>query len=130
MSAYADAPALRPGDIVYFKRDEDTACIAVAGIYLTGAVGTSPHTAARLQGIRESFGALLIFVDDGNILASDFLEQAEAVATWYPFWTGSLEPEFEGQPPLELLCRLDLFAARTVRSATWSNNANHTSVRK
>jgi len=84
-------------------------------------------TAARMRGIRESCGALLIFVDDDNVLAPDFLEQAEANAMRYPylgvFGAGSLQPEFEVQPPPELLPRLDLLAVRTVRSATWTNNA-------
>lgn len=87
-------------------------------------------TAARLRGIRESCGALLIFVDDDNILAPDFLEQAEAIATRYPylgvFGAGRLEPEFEMRPKPELLPRLDLLAVRTVHSATWTNNAKDT----
>ncbi len=87
-------------------------------------------TAARLRGIRESCGALLIFVDDDNILAPDFLEQAEAISARCPylgvFGAGILEPEFEVPPPPELLPRLDLLAVRTVRSATWTNNTKDT----
>jgi glycosyltransferase involved in cell wall biosynthesis len=36
-------------------------------------------TAARLRGIKESTAALLVFVDDDNVLAADFLEQAIAI---------------------------------------------------
>src|ERR1700761_1057420 len=34
-------------------------------------------TAARLRGIKESSGELLIFVDDDNLLATNYLEQAQ-----------------------------------------------------
>jgi glycosyltransferase involved in cell wall biosynthesis len=37
-------------------------------------------TPARLRGIMESRSALLVFVDDDNVLATDFLEQTIAIA--------------------------------------------------
>ena len=37
-------------------------------------------TAARLRGIRESRGELLVFADDDNVLAPDFLVQATAIS--------------------------------------------------
>src|ERR1700756_1303835 len=40
---------------------------------------------ARLRGIEESCGDLLVFVDDDNILAPDFLERAEAILDRYPY---------------------------------------------
>jgi glycosyltransferase involved in cell wall biosynthesis len=84
-------------------------------------------TAARLRGIEESSGELLIFVDDDNLLAADFLEQAQEISVRYPylgvFGAGILEPEFEVQPPPELLPYLHLLALRTVSSPLWSNNA-------
>jgi glycosyltransferase involved in cell wall biosynthesis len=83
-------------------------------------------TPARLHGIQESSGELLVFVDDDNLLAPDFLEQAIAISARYPvlsvFGAGILEPEFEVQPPLELRRRLDLLALRNVPAALWSNN--------
>src|SRR6516164_4811858 len=36
-------------------------------------------TAGRLRGIQESSGKLLVFVDDDNLLAPNFLEQAKAI---------------------------------------------------
>ena len=84
-------------------------------------------TAARLRGIEESSGELLIFVDDDNLLAPDFLEQAQEISARYPylgvFGAGVLEPEFEVQPPAELLPYLHLLALRSVSTALWSNNA-------
>jgi glycosyltransferase involved in cell wall biosynthesis len=87
-------------------------------------------TAARLRGIRESRGDLLVFVDDDNILAPNFLERAVAISKAHPylgvFGAGSLVPEFEVSPPKELLPRLGLLAVRTVPSVVWSNNARDT----
>jgi glycosyltransferase involved in cell wall biosynthesis len=89
-------------------------------------------TIARLRGIKESRGELLIFVDDDNILAPNFLERATAISVAYPylgvFGAGSLEPEFEVPPPRQLLPRLDLLAVRTVQSAMWSNNVKDTAA--
>src|ERR1700674_5079960 len=42
-------------------------------------------TAARLRGITESSGDLLVFIDDDNVLAADFLEQAAAIHARHPF---------------------------------------------
>jgi glycosyltransferase involved in cell wall biosynthesis len=85
-------------------------------------------TAARLRGIRESCGNLLVFVDDDNLPAPDFLEQAGAISLRHPylgvFGAGILEAEFEVQPPPDLLPRLSLLAVRSVTSTLWSNNAN------
>ena len=85
-------------------------------------------TRARLRGIQESSGELLVFVDDDNVLAADFLEQAVAIAARYPqlgaFGAGILEPEFEVPPPAELLPSMPLLAVSTVSSVRWSNNAH------
>jgi glycosyltransferase involved in cell wall biosynthesis len=83
-------------------------------------------TPARLRGIQESIGKLLVFVDDDNLLAPDFLDQALAISALYPalgvFGAGVLEPEFEVHPPPELRRRLNLLALRSEPSALWSNN--------
>jgi glycosyltransferase involved in cell wall biosynthesis len=85
-------------------------------------------TRARLRGIRESSGQLLVFVDDDNVLAPDFLEQATGIAARYPqlgaFGAGTLEPEFEVPPPARLLPSLPALALRTIPSVRWSNNAH------
>ena len=59
-------------------------------------------TPARLRGIREAVGELLVFVDDDNVLDPDFLETALSVAGEKPFlgsWSGQCRPEFEQDPP-------------------------------
>jgi glycosyltransferase involved in cell wall biosynthesis len=59
-------------------------------------------TAARLRGIRESTGDLLVFVDDDNVLDPDFLEIALRTMEERPFlgsWSGQCRPAFEEPPP-------------------------------
>jgi len=83
-------------------------------------------TPARLRGIRESSGELLVFVDDDNVLAPDFLVQATAIYAQYSivgaFGAGILEPEFEVQPPAKLGPYLSRLALRSTQLALWSNN--------
>jgi glycosyltransferase involved in cell wall biosynthesis len=59
-------------------------------------------TPARLRGIRESKGELLVFVDDDNVLDVDFLETALRTMEERPFlgsWSGQCRPGFEEPPP-------------------------------
>jgi len=59
-------------------------------------------TPARLRGIRETTGGLLVFVDDDNVLDADFLEVALRVSKEKPFlgsWSGQCRAGFEEQPP-------------------------------
>lgn len=59
-------------------------------------------TPARLRGIRESKGDLLVFVDDDNVLDADFLETAQRIMEERPFlgsWSGQCRPAFEQNPP-------------------------------
>ena len=59
-------------------------------------------TPARLRGIRESKGDLLVFVDDDNVLDPDYLETALRIAEGKPFlgsWSGQCRPVFEEEPP-------------------------------
>lgn len=58
-------------------------------------------TPARLRGIRESIGDILVFVDDDNVLAPNYLQRATAIANEYPFlgsWSGQCLPEFDVTP--------------------------------
>ena len=81
---------------------------------------------ARLRAVAESGGDQLVFVDDDNVLAPDFLEQALAVHEQYPslgaFGAGSLEPEFEQEPSPGIRHLLPMLALRMIPSARWSNN--------
>ncbi len=83
-------------------------------------------TPARLRGIKESKGDLLVFVDDDNLLSTDFLETAGTIALEYSylgvFGAGILEPEFEKQPDPELAPHLWRLALRRVPAGQWSNN--------
>jgi glycosyltransferase involved in cell wall biosynthesis len=59
-------------------------------------------TPARLRGICEATGGLLVFVDDDNVLDSDFLEIALRVSKEKQFlgsWSGQCRPAFEEKPP-------------------------------
>lgn len=83
-------------------------------------------TPSRLQGIREACGNLLIFVDDDNVLAPDFLEQCRALHEQHShiavFGAGRLVPEFEVEPSEELRPLLRLLSLRQVARPRWSNN--------
>jgi glycosyltransferase involved in cell wall biosynthesis len=59
-------------------------------------------TPARLRGIRETRGDLLVFVDDDNVIDRNFLEEALRVAKEKPFlgsWSGQCRPRFDEPPP-------------------------------
>jgi glycosyltransferase involved in cell wall biosynthesis len=83
-------------------------------------------TPARLRGIEESRGDILVFVDDDNILVPDFLEKVPVILERYPylgvFGPGMLTPEFEVAPPPPLSPKLPMLALRCVPRAVWSNN--------
>ena len=75
-------------------------------------------TPARLRGIAEAEGGLLVFIDDDNILAPDYLERAAAIPGSYShigvFGAGTLEPEFEEEPEPAVRPWLRMLALRTV----------------
>ncbi len=81
-------------------------------------------TNARLCGIQEAKGELLVFIDDDNILEPDYLEIASKIYETHPFlgaWAGSCLGEFEEAPPgwaAEYLCYL---AVRVVDRERWTN---------
>jgi Glycosyl transferase family 2 len=83
-------------------------------------------TPARLRAIKETTGELLVFIDDDNQLAPDYLERAAAIGQMSPhlgvFGSGTLEPEFEIEPAAELVPMLGRLALRSVSSRLWTNN--------
>ena len=83
-------------------------------------------TAARLRGIRETDGDVLVYVDDDNLLAPDYLRTAVGLLEAHPFLgaigPGLLEPEFAVEPPPRLEPYLASLALRSSRQALWSNN--------
>lgn len=83
-------------------------------------------TAARLRGIRESTGDLIVFIDDDNVLDHRFLSEAQKIFENCKhlgvFGAGRIEPEFENSPTEEVRPKLHLLALRSVVSDMWSNN--------
>jgi len=83
-------------------------------------------TAARIRGIHESNGQLIVFVDDDNVIAPDYLEQALNVERAYPplavFGSGIISPEFEATPSDEVKRLVPLLCLRQVSEPRWSNN--------
>src|ERR1041384_6550433 len=84
--------------------------------------------AARLRGFRESRGGLVILVDDDNVLAPDYLDQALKISTQFPFlgsWSGNIELKLEdpdNPPPARLR---HLLCERAVEAPIWSNDRHH-----
>ena len=84
--------------------------------------------AARLRAFRETAAAVLVFVDDDNVLAPDYLARAAELAEAWPMlgaWgTGWCVQEFETPPPAELAPYLYCLGRIGQQSALWSNFAD------
>ena len=82
-------------------------------------------TAARLRGIREAQGQLLVFVDDDSLLESSYLEKAKGISESRPelgcWGAGSIEPEYEEPPPEWLSHYEDALAIRHLDRDLWAN---------
>ena len=81
-------------------------------------------TPARLRGIAETSGELLVFVDDDNVLQPDYLRIAAELAAQTPHlgcWGGSCFGEFEPPPPDWAKTYLCYLAIREVTRFTWAN---------
>jgi glycosyltransferase involved in cell wall biosynthesis len=81
-------------------------------------------TPARLRGIAEARGELLVFVDDDNVLQGDYLEAALRISLTHPYlgaFGGSIEAEFEIEPDPRLKSLLPSLAIRGVTGAKWAN---------
>ena len=81
-------------------------------------------TPARLRGIRESNGGLLVFVDDDNVLAADYLANAAELFTKRAelgVASGRLLPEFETPPPDWFRPHESWLAIRRIEQSLWSN---------
>jgi len=85
-------------------------------------------TRARIAGFRSTVGSLVVLVDDDNLLASDYLDQALRVDDTFPqlgTWGGAVLPKFE-RP--ELAPPPSMFPLLTLRALTadlWSNDIDH-----
>jgi Glycosyl transferase family 2 len=81
-------------------------------------------THARLRGIGESRGDLLIFVDDDNVLDYDYIERAlEVFHGWKSIgaWSGQCRPRFEIPPPAWTRRHWGSLAIRKFDNDHWSN---------
>jgi glycosyltransferase involved in cell wall biosynthesis len=80
---------------------------------------------ARRRGISQGRGSLVVFVDDDNVLASDYLERAYRIAREWPrlgaWGSGSISAEFEIEPALHLKPFLGFLGVREVAQPVWSN---------
>jgi glycosyltransferase involved in cell wall biosynthesis len=81
--------------------------------------------AARRRGMTEAAADLLIFVDDDNVLAEDYVSKALKIKEEWPMlgtWgAGSIAPEFERQPAGHLKPYLPSLALRDNKKAYWTN---------
>ena len=81
-------------------------------------------TPARLRGIREANGEIIVFVDDDNVLDADYLEVAQKIGQEYLFlgaWGGQIRGEFEVPPPEWAKPFLPKLAIREFDRDQWSN---------
>lgn len=81
-------------------------------------------THARLRGIAEADAPLIVFVDDDNLLAPDYVETAVQLGCDHPFlgaWGGAILGEFEIEPPAWMGRWLGLLAIRDCRRVSWTN---------
>jgi glycosyltransferase involved in cell wall biosynthesis len=84
-------------------------------------------TPARLRGIVEAKGDLLVFVDDDNVLQHDYLEAALRISATHPHlgaFGGNIEPEFEVEPNPRFESLLPSLAIKKVIKAKWANFGN------
>jgi len=85
------------------------------------ALGLTP---ARLHGIRESGAELIIFADDDNILAADYIETALRLAGEWPIlgvWGGQVAPDFVEPPPDWIKPYWFMLALRNFKKNCWAN---------
>src|SRR6266480_6356357 len=77
---------------------------------------------ARLRAIREAQSEILVFVDDDNVLAPDYLLECTRISerAYLGAWGGQQFPEFEGGEPQEAWKR-DFWTSH-LEKEIWSNN--------
>jgi glycosyltransferase involved in cell wall biosynthesis len=80
---------------------------------------------ALLKGLSVCRGEMIVIVDDDNVLAPNYLENAWRIFNQMPFlgvWGGSIHPEFEVPPDSQLLEYTKLLTLYEVDRVTWSNS--------
>jgi glycosyltransferase involved in cell wall biosynthesis len=80
---------------------------------------------ARRRGMQEAKSHLVVFVDDDNLLATDYLEVGLALEREWPqlgtWGSATTVPEYEVQPEERFAPLLPLLALRKVDTACWTN---------
>jgi glycosyltransferase involved in cell wall biosynthesis len=79
---------------------------------------------ARLHGLRVASGELIVFVDDDNLLASDYLSKTVAIADtrpWLGAWGATIGGEFASKPPEWIQPYLYGLAVREIMRERWQN---------
>lgn len=82
------------------------------------------HLRARVRGIRVAKGALLVFVDDDNVLDSDYLAEAMTIGRENPrigVWGGSAIADYEHSPPAWFKTYEHVISVREIKTDAWSN---------
>ena len=82
-------------------------------------------TPARLRGLAEAAGEIIVFADDDNVLSTDYLKQVLAIFAEQPrlgcIGAGILRPEFESEPLPETRPYLSYLALRELDRDVWGN---------
>jgi glycosyltransferase involved in cell wall biosynthesis len=81
-------------------------------------------THARLRGIREAQGELLVFVDDDNVLASNYLAEAKRIDAEWPrlgAFGGQVTGAFDETPPAWTRKYWGRLVIREFEQDSWSN---------
>ncbi|HTD16554.1 MAG TPA: glycosyltransferase [Chthoniobacterales bacterium] len=82
-------------------------------------------TPARLRGIQETRGQVLVFVDDDGILEPSYLETAMRIGVSRPdlgcWGAGCIKPEYEKPPPEWLTAWDEALAIRRLDRDLWAN---------
>ncbi len=84
-------------------------------------------TYARIKGIDESQAEILVFVDDDNILDSNYLETTWQIGLKWSIlgaWGGQIRPKFEVKPPEWTKPYWGMLAIREFDTDRWSNLVN------
>lgn len=82
-------------------------------------------THARIRGFSEASSELLVYVDDDNVLAPDYLANALRLARDMPFigvWSASIRGEFEVQPEPWMKPYLPYLALTEFDTDRWANH--------
>jgi glycosyltransferase involved in cell wall biosynthesis len=81
-------------------------------------------THARLRGISESKGDILLFIDDDNFIAKDLLHEVQNIARGHPHigaYSGQVNLAFDAQPPQWTRKYWGLLVHRIFDTDTWGN---------